>query len=154
MNRIAVLGLGNPVVGDDRVGLAVAHEVSRLLDESPVPGVTVLESMRGGFELLDLLSGYDRAVIVDCMVSPDPCPGRVHRLSLDHVEGSVRLLNAHELGIHDVFRFARELNMPMPRDVEIIGIEGQEMGMLTEQMSPVVEAVVEKLAREIHESLK
>jgi len=49
--RTAVLGMGNPVVSDDRVGLAVAEELRRLLAEAPIEGVAVLESTRGGFEL-------------------------------------------------------------------------------------------------------
>lgn len=151
--RTAVLGLGNPVAGDDRVGLAVAAAVADLLAAAPVPGVDVIESTRGGLELLDLLSGYDRAIIVDCVAGNEPSPGRVHRLALDRVGGSARLINAHEIGIGAVFRLGRELSVPMPASVDIIGIEGADGGTLSERMSPEVEAVVENLAREIHTSL-
>jgi len=74
-----VLGLGNPVVSDDRAGLAVAAELKRLLEESPIAGVTVLESERGGFELIDLLAGHSRAILIDCLTVASPIPGRVRR---------------------------------------------------------------------------
>lgn len=154
MIRTAVLGMGNPVAGDDRAGLAVAQAVAKLLAASPAPGVEVLESTRGGLELLELLSGYDRAIIIDCVAGSQPSPGRIHRLTLDQVVGSVRLINPHEMGIGEVFRLARELRIPMPANVEIVGVEGADLGTLTERMSPEVEAVVDKLAREIHAHLR
>ena len=40
---------------------------SELLDEEPIPGVQVLTSTRAGFELIDLLAGADRAILVDCL---------------------------------------------------------------------------------------
>jgi len=41
----------------------------------------------------------------------------------------------------------------MPAQVEIVGIDGAETGVLSERMSPAVEAVVEDLAARIHAAL-
>jgi hydrogenase maturation protease len=149
-SRTAVLGLGNPVVSDDRVGLAVAEEFRRLLAEAPIEGVTVLESTRGGFELIDLLSGFSDAVIIDCLTLPQPSPGRLRRLSLDHVAGSARLINAHEISITQAFQLAAKMGIEMPRAVEIFAIEGGDTSTISEEMTPAVAAAVEPLAREIH----
>lgn len=151
--RTAVLGLGNPVVTDDRAGLAVAQHLARLLSEEPVPGVDVLESTRGGLELMDLLSGYQRAILVDCIISDRGAPGAIHRLTLEHVEGSARLISAHEVSVGDVFRLARWLGTPMPPRVEIIGIEGADVATLSERMTPQVEAAVAQVTREIWAAL-
>jgi hydrogenase maturation protease len=148
--RTAVLGLGNPVVSDDRVGLAVAEEVRRLLGESPVAGVEVLESTRGGFELIDLLSGFSDAVIIDCLTVPDPSPGRVRRLTLENVSGSARLINAHEISIGEAFELARRMGIEMPRTVEIFAVEGGDTGTMAEELTPPVAAAVGPLARQIH----
>jgi hydrogenase maturation protease len=131
----------------------VAQAVAQLLTASPAPGVEVLESTRGGLELLELLSGYDRAIIVDCVARDPAYPGRIHRLSLQDVADSPRLINPHEIGIAEVFLLAKELGIAMPPRVEIVGIEGAEVGTLTERLSPEVESVVTTLAREIHTSL-
>ncbi|MFB3776893.1 MAG: hydrogenase maturation protease [Bryobacteraceae bacterium] len=151
--RTAVLGLGNPVVADDRVGLAVAERIRRLLEESPIKDVEVLESMRGGFELIDLLSGFAHAVIIDCLTVPDPTPGRVHRLALDNVAGSARLINAHEISIWEAFELARKMGIDMPETVDIFAIEGGDTLTMTEEMTPLVAAAVEPLARQIHTAL-
>jgi hydrogenase maturation protease len=153
IRRTAVLGLGNPVVSDDRVGLAVAQEVQRLLAQSPVENVEVLESTRGGFELIDLLSGFSHAVIIDCLAVPDPVPGRIRRLTLDNVAGSARLVNVHEISIGEAFELARRLDTPMPKTVDIYAVEGGDVSTMSEEMTPPVEAAVGPLARQIHESL-
>ncbi len=144
------MGMGNPVVSDDRVGLAVAEEFRRLLAEAPIEGVTVLESTRGGFELIDLLSGFSEAVIIDCLTLPEPSPGRVRRLSLDRVSGSARLINAHELSITQVFELAAKMGIEMPGAVEIFAIEGGDTSTISEEITPAVAAAIAPLAREIH----
>lgn len=149
-----VLGLGNPVVSDDRVGLAVAAEVRRLLEQSPIPGVEVRESHRGGLELIDLLSGFRRAILIDCLSVPDPSPGRIRKLKLNEASGSARLMNPHEIGIGDAFALATRLAIPMPEFVEIYAVEGADTLTLSESMTPCVAAAVEPLAREIWRELK
>jgi hydrogenase maturation protease len=122
--RTAILGLGNPVVSDDRVGLAVAEELRRLLAASPIENVSVMESTRGGFELIDLLAGFDRAIIIDCLSLPDPTPGHIRELALTNVAGSARLINAHEISISTAFELAGAMGIEMPKTVEIFAIEG------------------------------
>jgi hydrogenase maturation protease len=148
-----VLGLGNPLRFDDAVGLRVAEEVGRLLDERPVPGVRVLTSTRAGLELIDLLSGASRAIIVDCLVPLDPIPGRVRRLSLDDVAGSARLVGAHDVTISGAFKFAEASGLPMPRVVEIYAVDAADTERIEEGLSPAVAAAVPALAREIHTRL-
>jgi hydrogenase maturation protease len=145
-----VLGLGNPVRYDDAAGLRVAEAVARLLEREPVAGVTVLTSTRAGLELIDLLSGAARAIIVDCLTSADPVPGRVRRLTLDAVSGAARLVGAHDVGLGDAFEFARVLGVSMPACVEIYGVEAADTDRIEEGLSPAVAAAVPALAHEIH----
>jgi hydrogenase maturation protease len=152
--RTVVLGLGNPVLRDDGVGLAVAAELKRLLAEAPVRGVDVLASTRAGFELIDLLRGYTRAIIVDCIVLPNPQAGRVCRLTLEDVSGCARLVNAHEMSVGTAFRLAEQLGIPMPEQVDILAIEGGDTTTISEEMTPEVQAAVAPLAQEIYERLQ
>lgn len=151
--RTVLLGLGNPVLSDDAVGLAVAAEVRRLLAERPIPGVDVLASTRAGFELIDLLQGYRRAVIVDCLAQPEPIPGRVRRLQLHDVAGSARLVSAHEISLDVAFRLAEQMGISMPAEVEILAVEGADLTTVSEAMTPAVQAAVGPLAQEIHQRL-
>jgi hydrogenase maturation protease len=148
-----VLGLGNPVRYDDAVGLRVAEAVERLLAAEPLPGVRVATSTRAGLELIDLLSGASRAVIVDCLVRPAPVPGRVTRLTLDDVAGSARLVGAHDVSVDTAFRFARAAGVPMPGTVDIYAIEAADIDRIEEGLSPAVASAVDEVAREIHHRL-
>jgi len=152
--RTVVLGLGNPVLSDDAVGLAVVSALRKLLITVPIPGVDVLASTRAGFELIDLLRDYGRAILVDCLAIPDPQPGRVRRLALDDVAGSSRLVNAHELSVGVAFQLAERMGIPMPSEVEILAIEAADTCTIFEGLTPAVEAVVVPLSHEIYEDLK
>lgn len=149
-----VLGLGNPILTDDAVGLRVAEELGRLLDDSPLPAVTVRTGTRGGFELIDLLAGYDRAIIVDALTMPEPVPGRIRRLELAAVSGSARLVGGHEIGIQTALRLARELGIPMPALVEIYAVEAMEVLTFSETMTPAVAAAGHALALALHRHLR
>jgi hydrogenase maturation protease len=147
---VAVLGLGNPVLCDDAVGLHVAAEVERLLREEPIIGVTVLTSTRAGFELINLLTGFTHALIIDCLELPHPIPGRIRLLDLKCLSGSARLVGVHDISIADAFELASTLGTRMPGTVEIYAVEGGDTKTLTEEMTPPVTAVVAPLARSVH----
>ncbi len=144
-----VLGLGNPIRCDDGVGIAVAVAVQALLAGRPLPDVSVALSARGGFEIIDLLHGYRRAVIIDCLDVPDPHPGRVRRLTLQHMAGAPRLIDAHGLSLPLAFDLAAGLGIDMPREVAILGVEAADTLTLMEALTPAVQSVVVPLARQI-----
>jgi len=151
--RTVIVGLGNPVRGDDAVGLRVAELFEERLREAPLKGVTVATSTRAGLEIVELLAGTDRAVIVDCLATPDSQPGRVRRLSIADCAGSARLVGAHDLTIADAFALARSTGVPMPADVAIYGIEAEDRQTIEERLSPAVEAAAARLAAELYERL-
>jgi hydrogenase maturation protease len=152
--RTAILGLGNPLLADDGVGVAVAVACQRLLQQVPIPGVDVLVTTRGGFELIDLLHGYGAAVLIDCLDVPDPQPGRVRQLALQDVRGSSRLIGAHDLSVSTAFDLAARLSIPMPTETEIFAVEGSDLRTLGGGLSPAVASAVEPLARSIHGRLQ
>ncbi len=147
---VAVLGLGNPVLADDAVGLHVAAEVERLLGENPIAGVTVLTSTRAGFELINLLTGFTHALIIDCLELPYPCPGHIRRLDLGSLSGSARLVGVHDISVADAFELASTLGTGMPGTVEIYAVEGGDTQTLSEEMTPAIAAAVQPLARTLH----
>jgi hydrogenase maturation protease len=147
---VAVLGLGNPVLTDDAVGLHVAAEVERLLRKHPIAGVSVLTSTRAGFELINLLTGFTHALIIDCLELPHPFPGHVRRLDLNMLSGSARLVGVHDISVADAFELAATLGTRMPGTVEIYAVEGGDTQTLCEEMTPAIAAAVTPLARALY----
>ncbi len=151
--RTVVVGLGNPVRADDGVGLAVARELRRLLEEAPVDGVVVRTSERAGFEILDLLDGVDRAVIVDCVEATSRQPGRARLFSASDVRGSARLVGGHDISVGSALELGRLLDLDMPDAVEIVGIEAEDTTSLQETLTPAVARAVPLVARWLHRRL-
>ena len=149
-----VVGLGNPVRYDDAVGLRTAEALARLLRADPVPGVRVVVSTRAGLELVDLLTGATRAIIVDCLAPAEPEPGRIHRLGPNEVAGSTRLVGAHDVSVGDALALARAAGVPMPHTIDIYAVEVADIDRIAEGLSPDVARAVPVLARRIHRQLK
>lgn len=59
--RILVLALGNDLLGDDGVGLEAARQIAGQVDGS----VDVVETGEAGLALLELMEGYERALLID-----------------------------------------------------------------------------------------
>jgi hydrogenase maturation protease len=66
--KTLILGLGNPLLKDDSVGLRVAQEVETLIPEGM--GIEVGLDYWGGLRLMERMIGFDRAIIIDaiCMM--------------------------------------------------------------------------------------
>jgi hydrogenase maturation protease len=151
--RVVVVGLGNPLLGDDAAGLAVADELERLLAVQPVPGVTVARSYRGGLELLNLVAGFDQAVLIDALLGDDPVPGRVHELDVAGTAGSARLVGSHEVDLATALELGRRAGLAMPAAVRVIGIEAADVLSFREALSPAVAKAVREVARRLHGEL-
>jgi hydrogenase maturation protease len=148
-----LIGLGNPVCGDDGVGLHVAGEVEALLAARPLPGVRVVTSTRGGLELLDLLEGSDLAIVVDCLAVPDARPGEVRELGVEQLAGCARLVGSHDVGLAEVAALGRLLGVAMPDRLEIVGVEARPSGRIGEGLSPAVGRAVKPLAARLYRRL-
>lgn len=151
--NLIILGLGNPILSDDAVGLHVIEELEKLFAENPMPGVTLQLGTRAGFELLDYLTGFDHAIIIDAFQATEPEPGRVRCIDPEDIRGSTRLIAVHEINLDTVFKLALKLNIAMPEKVEIIGIEVEEIYSFSEKLSPAVEAAVGPLARQVFDKV-
>ena len=64
-SHILVLGLGNTILTDDGVGIYVAREIKKKLTYGDV---TIQEASLGGLELLDVMTGFKRVILIDAMV--------------------------------------------------------------------------------------
>ena len=75
--KTLVLGLGNPILSDDGIGCHVAKFLKDRLKE---PGVDVMEASLAGLDFLDLLTAYDRAIIIDAIQTGEGTAGQIYRM--------------------------------------------------------------------------
>ena len=127
-----------------------AKPETRLLPVLMLTAMTDEPSTRAGFELINLLTGFTHALIIDCLELPHPLPGRIRRLELSSLSGSARLVGVHDISVADAFELASTLGTGMPGTVEIYAVEGEDMQTLSEEMTPAIAAAVPPLARALH----
>ena len=139
-NRTLVLGLGNPLLRDDGVGLRVARELAAKL--SPNPDVDIELDYWGGLRLMERMVGYDRAIIVDA-IRTDQVSGTIHILSPEDIP-TQRSASAHDVNLVTALEFGRQAGAKLPENgsIVLIGIEAEDVQTFDEQLSPEVEAAV------------
>jgi hydrogenase maturation protease len=149
-----VIGVGNPLRGDDGVGLAVAAA----LEERVPPGVSVIPCEQEPSRMLDAWDGAQGAIVIDAAASGDE-PGRIRRFDASEtpVPAGVFRSSTHAFGVGDAIELARALGR-LPRRVLVYGVEGGrfEAGApLTAHVDEAVESVaaavlsdLERLTRE------
>ncbi len=147
--RLAVIGIGNPLRGDDGVGPQVIEELTR---RGLPEGVTPLDEGIGGLTLLQVLEGWKRVVVID-VADIGREPGQFARFTPDQA----RLAQApdrfslHHAGLSEVLALADALDRPLPEMV-IFGVQPAEVGW-GDGLSPAVEAALPALADAILEEI-
>ena len=102
---LLVLGLGNLLCGDDGLGPAAVHALSRRFE---VPdGVTILDGGTLGLSLLPYIEDAQQVLLVDAVRADQPA-GTFVRLEGDEVAPAVRhRLSVHQIGVADLLDGAR-----------------------------------------------
>lgn len=138
--RTLVIGLGNPLRGDDGAGLAVAQA----LRAEGAPAVEIAELYAGGIRLLEALPGHERAVIVDAMLTGTCAPGTVRCFDLDDLPATRYVASTHDLDLRTALELGRLAGLQLPSRILVWGIEVQEVARLQEGLSaPVARGVAE-----------
>jgi hydrogenase maturation protease len=144
VRRAVILGVGNPVLTDDAVGLHVAGRAREILGERP--DVVVRESERGGLDLVELLEGFDVAVLVDALLAPGRPAGSILRLDVDGAGATTHLHGAHGVDLPTAVALGRRLGVAMPARVWIVGVVVEDALTLGEALTPAVAESVEPAA--------
>ena len=146
---VLVLGLGNPLRGDDGAGCRVIEELMRR--ELP-PGVELLDGGAIGLGLLDLLEGRERVILVDA-AEMGRRPGEFVRFTPDDVSLVSRpdSFSFHHAGLSEALALAGALGRPLPEMV-IFGVQPQKVGW-GEGLSLAVETALPALADAVIEEV-
>jgi hydrogenase maturation protease len=122
--RVAIAGVGNPLFGDDGVGLVVARE---LMKRRLPRFVEVMELGTRSLEILTRIEGYSKVVFIDAVRSGKP-PGSVtvYRIGEARESGPGNLMSLHELDLVATIRIGR-LTGKLPRATIIVGIEPERV---------------------------
>ena len=152
MRRLIILGVGNPVVSDDRVGLVIAEKLQSNPIQAPA-GVEIAVDIatKAGFEFTEKLAGFDGAIIVDSIKTGEYAVGTVREIGMDDLESTSNLLTSHGIGFKSAVEFGRTIGLDMPDDeyIRIFTIEIADNLTVSESMHPDVTAAVDVVIESI-----
>lgn len=161
--KTLVIGLGNPILGDDGVGWEVAEEVKQKLPltSSPSPhqevgSIEVDTAALGGLSLMERMLGYDRVVLVDSMETGQNPVGSVQVFPLASLPDPMagHSASAHDTSLITALKTAESLGASIPKKVDVVAIEAQNVYDFSEELSPPVAAAVPFAAQAILDLLQ
>jgi hydrogenase maturation protease len=149
--KTLVLGLGNPLLSDDSVGLRIAAELRARL--AGRPEVEVGEDYWGGLRLMERLVGYDRAIIIDAIRTGAP-PGVIHRLTPDDMP-TQRSASAHDVNLPTALELGRRAGVHLPENSQIllVAVEVEDILTFGENCTPAVQAAVAPAVEDVIRAL-
>ena len=149
--KILVLGLGNPILSDDGVGIYAVKAVSSLFSH---PQVEFQESSLAGFGFLDTISGFDKVIIADSINWGKNPAGTITFLKTEDLKDNPYLRNFHNLSLAGTLALADHMGVPRPKEIVILAVEAKDCSTFSERCTPEVETAIPRVAEMIIEQLK
>lgn len=145
-NKTLILGLGNSILSDDRIGLDVSRLVHKGLNSKDY---NLIESQFVGANILDLICGYKTLIVIDSIKTESGKDGDVYQLSLDDMPKQKQSNSPHNIGLYWTIKMGEKLGMEIPGEIRIYAIEvndpfsfGEE---LTDEMKKFLPDIVENI---------
>ena len=143
MNTL-ILGVGNPILTDDGVGIKIAQKI-----KEGNPRLEVVETSEAGIALLDLIAGYDKLIIIDSIKTEQGKPGQVYKLELEDLKPTMDFSSSHGIDIATAFEVGESLGYTMPQSVSIYAVEIKDNSTFAEQCTKEVEEKIPFIVKQI-----
>jgi hydrogenase maturation protease len=138
--KTIVLGLGNDILCDDGVGIHVARELKKVLADRK--DISVAEASLAGLGLLDLLAGYQKAIVIDAIQTREGKPGQVYRLNSNDLTATRHTASTHNVNFASALELGRKLGLALPHQIIIFAIEVTNIDNFGEKCMPKVRQAI------------
>ena len=144
-----LIGLGNPILGDDGIGWRVAEEAEAILGKRPKSErerhpVDVLYLSLGGLSLMEHMEGYQDVIVCDSIIVKDQPNGTIYSLPLSRLPD---FSSGHSTALHDTslasaLAVGRKMEMELPEDIWVVAVSAEYVYDFSEELSPPVAAAL------------
>ncbi|MEN3039610.1 MAG: HyaD/HybD family hydrogenase maturation endopeptidase [Candidatus Kryptonium sp.] len=148
--KICVLGLGNPLLGDDGFGIEVVKKLKNEIGESP--DIEIIDGGSLGIYLLPYLEDKTHLIVVD-IINFGGKPGEIVKLKLDEIPAFFGLkVSEHQITFHEVIALMKLLEVK-PVESFLIGVQPKrsEWG---EKISDEVERAINGVVAEVKKQIE
>ena len=147
-NDVVVIGLGNPLLSDEGIGVHLIRKLSENQDK--FPSVEFIDAGTGGMNVLHLIANRKKAVIIDC-VKMGKKPGAIRRFEPTDVQTTKKMthFSLHEADILRIIELSRQLG-ECPNQIVIFGIEPEslEFGQnLSKTLSDKIDLYIDTISK-------
>jgi hydrogenase maturation protease len=144
--KTLIVGLGNPILGDDGVGWRIAERLQEHLQSDPegAEGLEVECLALGGLSLMERLVGYQCAILIDAITTHQNPPGTLRFFPLESLPENIpgHTTAAHDTSLKTAIEMGRSLGACLPEKIIIVAVEAEQVYNFTEELSPQVAAAV------------
>jgi hydrogenase maturation protease len=151
--KTLVIGLGNPILGDDGVGWKVAEAVKKQI--TPDLPIDIECVSLGGIRLMEHLIGYQHAILIDAFALDEPI-GSILVLKLSELPNysAFHTTSAYDISLQKAIQMGRSMGAQLPEDITIVGITIKQAYEFSEELSFPVAKVIPKAAQIVLDLLK
>jgi len=150
--RTLILGIGNPILGDDGVGFHIAQELAKEIKDK---NIDVKDTSIDGLNLLELIVGYDKVIIIDAIMTEDGEVGGIYRLKPEDIgEPAQSIISAHHLNLLTTIKLGGRLfPKKMPGEVIVFAVGIQEVTEFTEEITEEVRGAIPRVVNLVLEEI-
>ncbi len=144
-----ILGIGNPILTDDGVGIKIAQQLKEARAE-----LAVTETSESGIALLDFVVGYDKLIIIDSIKAEGREPGDLYKLELEDLKPAKDCSSSHGIGIATAFELGQKMGYDMPELVSIYAVNIKDNRTFGENCTEPVATRIPSIVKQIIEEEK
>jgi hydrogenase maturation protease len=98
---------------------------------------------------MEAMSGYDRAILIDA-VEMGGCPaGTIHNFSREDLRALRNISGIHDTNLAMALQIGDRLELDLPKDIRIWGVEIEDGINFGEELTPGVAAAVPVVVKEV-----
>jgi len=152
--KTLVIGLGNPILGDDGVGWKVAKELTTRIGADS--SVEIDYAALGGLNLMERMLGYQRVIVIDSMETGQNPEGYVRVFPLAALENPYAGHSAspHDASLMTALEAAKSAGAEIPSRVDVVAIEAKNVYDFSDSLSPQIEKAVPIAVEQVLKLLK
>lgn len=150
--KIALIGLGNPIVGDDAIGIRV---VDFIRDTFSLPDYVEIigDVSLAGIGLVEQFRGFDKIILVDSIQTGTHPKGTVVHLNQEEYSTALHISDYHNMDFFTALDFCNQVYDDIPKDITIIGIEIISVTEFSDELSIELREKFEEIIDEVYKNI-
>jgi hydrogenase maturation protease len=147
--KTIVLGLGNPLMGDDSAGYRAAAVLRNRVRQAEI---TIQEFCGAGIDVIFLVSGYDKAIIVDAIHTQGNNTGSIYRTGITELMRNDSIF-PHQTSFVEAFELGRRTGIAVPEDISLYLMEAGNTDQVGTDCSPAITIAIDNCVKMIIKEL-